>query len=97
VIQLHRPTDKASKIGMDADIIAWVKGSTFLIQRLQPTSDAPYASGERAQVFSSPKPPYVELEFTAPRGAPLRVTWELHDLPRDLNTADAIAAYIVRL
>lgn len=98
VLQLHRPSDVAAKLGMDADILAWVKGSTFLIQRLQTPSPAGYAPCERAQVFSQAKPPYVELEFTAPPGGtPLRVTWELHDLPRDLTTAEAVAAYIARL
>ena len=89
----------AERGGMDADLLAWVKGSTFLIQRLESGAPAAgYAAAERCQVFSSADPPYVELEFTGPRGnEPLAVTWELHDLPRDLHRADAVAAYIARL
>ncbi|MGB7156835.1 MAG: hypothetical protein WBD40_02140 [Tepidisphaeraceae bacterium] len=102
VLVLKRPDAMAAKIGMDADLLAWVKGSTFLIQRLQPVEGAPaHLPGERAQVFfqSTTGPQtYLELEFAAPRGGvaptPLRVTWDLHDLPRDLKTPDAIATYL---
>ena len=103
ILVIRQPDGKAAKIGLDADLLAWVKGSTFLVQRLQPAPDAPAdVPGERAQVFfqedTHPPQNYLELEFAAPRGAggpyPLRVTWDLHDLPRDLKTPDALAGYL---
>jgi len=103
VLRITRPSKDAAKIGIDADILAWVNGSTFFMQRLQPASALPTNPGERAQVFlqggDSPDE-YTELEFAAPRGdlsrSVLRVTWEIHDLPRDLGTPENVAAYIVR-
>jgi hypothetical protein len=103
VLRITPPTNGASGIGLDADILAWVKGSTFVMQRLPPVSALPSARGERAQVFfqvDESRHQYTELEFAAPRGdlsrSVLRVTWEIHDLPRDLGTPENVAAYIVR-
>jgi len=98
ILVLKSPNEGASKIGMDADLLAWVKGSNLVVQRLQPlVEQPPHAPRERAQVFfqsTNGTNRYLELEFAAPRGGSLRVTWEIQDLPRDLKTPDALAGYM---
>ena len=94
VIALAKTTPKASKTGLDADILAAVAGDTLFVLRSSTAAQRTekFRPAERAQLFiqqaDPPKqdvPRYVELEFTSPRedlaaGKPaeLRVTWELH-------------------
>ena len=98
-LQLARSPERAEKIGIDADLLIWVKGSTFLVQRSLSATGGDFAPAERAQIFSQKgKDSYVEFEFVAPRGArSMTVTWELQDLPRDSAKPTAIAGYIRNL
>ena len=92
VISIEKTTP-ASKVGLDADILAAAAGNVLFIQRSATAAQRTpkYRAAERAQIFiqqaDPPKrdvPRYLELEFTSPRedlaaGSPpeLRVTWEL--------------------
>ena len=98
-IALKRSTERAEKIGIDADLLIWVKGGTFLVQRNVSATSNDFAPAERAQIFSQKgESTYVEYEFVAPRGArSLTVTWQLHDLPRDSAAPAAIAGYLRNL
>ena len=98
VITIRPPVPRASKLGLDADVLAAALGSILFVQR-SPTaaaaSEPGYRAAERAQIFcqkasgSSTRPQYLELEFTSPRRdlaagdvPELRVTWELRDDPK---------------
>jgi hypothetical protein len=98
-IELKRSPQRAEKIGIDADLLIWVKGTTFLVQRNLSATGGEFAPAERAQIFSQQgESTYVEYEFVAPRGArTLTVTWQLHDLPRDSKSPSAIAGYLRNL
>ena len=94
LIALAKTTPKASKTGLDADVLAAVAGDTLFVLRSRSAGrrTEKFRPAERGQLFiqqaDPPKqdvPRYVELEFTSPRedlaaGKPaeLRVTWELH-------------------
>ena len=98
-LQLERTPGRAEKIGIDADLLIWVKGSTFFVQRSLSAVSSDFAPAERAQIFSQKgKDSYVEYEFVAPRGErSMTVTWELQDLPRDSAKPAAIAGYLRNL
>lgn len=77
VIALEPPTDVDGKIGLDADTLAWVGGSTMLVQHSLTAAQhgEQFKPVERAQVyFSHPRrniaakvPQYLEFEWTSPR------------------------------
>jgi hypothetical protein len=97
-VLLMKPQTRPSKLGFDADVLAWRRGEHLLIQRSSfVNGEGSPEPGERAQVWNNVDPAYVELEFTAPRAVPgqgkmptLRVTWEWHRIPTD-ESADAVA------
>ncbi len=95
--------DKSSgKLGIDADVLAWVKDSMLLIQRSRRPAAGVFDPGERAQIFSAAtarRNQYVELEFTAARtpAQRLHVTWELQKLPPGESSAQAVAARLRKL
>jgi hypothetical protein len=107
-VLVMKPQTRPSKLGFDADVLAWRRGEHLLIQRSsfpdawgRPDPRTP-EPGERAQVWNNVDPPYVELEFTAPRAAPargrmpvLRVTWEWHRVPPD-EPPEAVAERLRR-
>lgn len=76
-LYIERPTDKSAKIGMDADLLAWVKGDLLYTQKAvgAERGGGAYQPGDRAQIYSHPDnaddlargiTPYIELELTAP-------------------------------
>ena len=91
-----RPPDKSAKIGVDADVIAVLKGDLLFTLHSMTASEAPFVAGDRAQIYSNPDNSgqvYVELEFTSPlkslaAGATqsLYVVWELQRLPENKRT-----------
>ncbi|GEM_PF-827290 len=95
----------ASKIGVTGRHLGWWRGEVLFIQHLVAPIAAPTAwePHEQAQVFWTENPgegasPYVELEFTAPRGGSptmsetLTVTWELRRLRSKRPTMDEVVA-----
>jgi hypothetical protein len=107
VLMVDRPKSSRARIRLDADVLAWRRGTDLFIERsvnVTPLSTA--APGERAQVYSHPDADpdlpagvsYIELELAeaartlkAGQSAALDATWELVRLPVDEQTPEAIA------
>lgn len=79
LLRLEPPTEHAAKVGMDANLLAWLKDGVLLTAARLP-ADSPLDGvepGDMAQVFSTPgrgeqtdpgyAAPYIELEFTSPQ------------------------------
>ncbi len=110
VLQLDPPKDKSAKVGMDADLLAWVKDDLLFTQMVQPSMGPlldGVAAGDLAQVFSSPEnaekdeSPFVELEFTSARNklrgrgrVSLSVVWKLTRLGRRERDPRTVAGMI---
>lgn len=98
----ERRSDVAVKLGCDADVLAWFKAPYLLVHRTPVPSLEGYVPGDLAQIYSNPDPqPYIELEFTSPRkvlrrgeSVSLEVTWELHRIPPEEATPEALAAFL---
>jgi hypothetical protein len=90
LLVVERPANDSTKLGVDADLLASVKGDLLFTQKALPTSEGAYAPGDRAQIYSNPDNsglPYVELELTSPLRTlkvgdrqTLEVVWELRRL-----------------
>lgn len=106
LLRLDLPADTSAKVGLDADVLAAVRGGVLFTQRVRAAGPVlgGMEPGELAQVFTSPgggetkAEPYVELEFTsrplpaAGEGeAVLDVVWELERLPAKSRGAAAEA------
>jgi hypothetical protein len=110
VIALSKTTPSASKTGLDADLLAAVKGDTLFVIRSQTAAmrTEKFRPAERGQLFiqqaDPPKqdvPRYIELEFTGPRedlasgqAAELRVMWELKQQEKGWSDK-SIAAFLL--
>lgn len=92
------PQPKMGKVGFDADVLAWRRGTDLVVLRCSyPGATGGPKSGERGQLWNNVDPPYVELEFTGPMAVPfadppatLRVVWTWRQVSADA-TPEAVA------
>jgi len=89
------PQPTAGKVGFDADVLAWRRGTDLVVLRSSyPGAAGAPKPGERGQLWNNVDPAYVELEFTGPPAVPfvdppatLRVVWTWRQVPADATPA----------
>ncbi len=96
-------TEKSAKLGIDADLLAAVKGNQLFVQWFDPHD--PVKTGDRAQIYFQPGDAkamekgvtgYIELELTSPQKKPAKgeaismtVHWELKTIQGSSTPAEA--------